>query len=650
MGNFDESLIVVNDQSIEARPASLGVADRLLAVAGVSQARLLYFHPRVYRLRPEDPLPRRDIGRLRDVRVLEFPERHTLWFARGAVLQLDPGVVVIIRGSIRSDPTQIFDLPEVRERRIRPASSEPSGLALVRFESTRMEEVYPEWFGVVSGFSSTTPADGAANAAAYQACLHAAVRDRDRDGVSLPPLSVLSRGVFALNETLEVLPDVNGRGALWLVGTGDATRRGRDLPSLNRYPRGHSRFAREPNAAEDDRSALLRLDARVSAEISSVGFRCFPETPGERTARDVAHALLIEESAVRDADVVTRARNVRLERCGLTGGRDAVLGLRSLGGARSVTTTAAATPYPRVPLRRAASRYSAESCVFDAVLSDSGGVNSVAPLPTRSARRIVHLESSVGAFFVLTSSLVFQTKGAYFDISGRPFTLMDLDAGIWMKGVSSLIRAVSFHLGEGPRPSRVAPPNGGPEGPDGQDLWLASSEDGPAPHVTLLHADSQSWWHLGADPIRRRRPGAVCLLNVGAGDVNLRELEGFERGNVSLTGMNFTRPGTDAVEAWRLYTPPSLWWPDSEIPLVLVACAFRRYAVRQSMRSLVMNVGSSFNTVLTPSRSTWHSPLAVPRPLPGDPLAGVREGRPIPEYELVGDPWIAQGLPTLVAE
>ncbi|MEZ4390393.1 MAG: hypothetical protein R3A48_04795 [Polyangiales bacterium] len=165
-------------------------------------------------------LPLVNVVGMGNVRALIFPERHTLWFARGAVLQLAPGVVVIIRGSIIADPTQIFDLPEVRARLSNPTSTEPAGTALVRFESTRIEEIYPEWFGVVPGFSSTTPAYASASAAAYQACLHAAVRDRDRDGVSLPPLTVVSNGVYSVNETLEVLSDANGSdGTLCVVGS-----------------------------------------------------------------------------------------------------------------------------------------------------------------------------------------------------------------------------------------------------------------------------------------------------------------------------------------------------------------------------------------------------------------------------------------------
>ncbi|MEZ4376475.1 MAG: hypothetical protein R3B07_37065 [Polyangiaceae bacterium] len=469
--------------------------------------------------------------------------------------------------------------------------------------------------------------------------------------MSLPPLTVVSNGVYSVNETLEVLPDVNGRGALWMSGSGDATRRGLGIPSLNRYPRGASPWAREPNALEDDRSALLRLHPKVSAEISGVGFRCFEFAAGERSTRDVAHALLIEEATTPDLAPLVPGRHVRLERCGLTGGREAIVGLKAgpfeghPAGSSGLRSTR-----PRALVSRRAARYSMESCLLDAVLSTGSASGSLASLPTRSSRHAIHLDSTGGALFELMSSLVFQTKGAYFDRQGRPVTVMDLAAGIWVKGVSLCVRAVSFHLGEGPRPSRAAPATGTHEKPDGQDLWLASDEDGAAPHLTVLHADSQSWWHLGADPIRRRRPGAVSLLNVGAGDVNLSDLERQTDALFPLTGMTFRRPGMHTLEERRLFTPPSVWWPDSEVPLVLVGCAFKRYAVRQSARSLVMNVGSSFTTVVDPMFATWLSPAAVPRPLPGDLLAGIREGRAIPEAELVSDRLIAQGLPVLVSE
>lgn len=148
MGNFGVELIVVNDRSIMNRTSPEIVTSRILQAVDSTPPSYLYFHPREYRVSSVNPidgsplLPLVNVVGMGNVRALIFPERHTLWFARGAVLSLAPGVVLIIRGSIIADPTQIFDLPEVRARLINPTSTVPAGTALVRFESTRIEEIY----------------------------------------------------------------------------------------------------------------------------------------------------------------------------------------------------------------------------------------------------------------------------------------------------------------------------------------------------------------------------------------------------------------------------------------------------------------------------------------------------------------------------
>lgn len=266
-------------------------------------------------------------GRVRYTLII--PEHITLWFALGAYLELGEEVAVIIRGGLRADATQslprsghstqqvsdaradvtpIFLLPDVLALRtvpfVRP-SEVPAESAIVRLETTMIEQVYPEWFGVQHE-ETPAPNNASANARALQACIHAACRDRVRDGVSLPPLTVKCHGIYSINETMEALPTVNGHGALWMEGIGDASTRGLGLPTIHRFPIGElAAWRNDPSrpgvatrdqTLEGEASALLRVHPRVSLEITGVGLRCHGwENGQERSVPvDVAHTILLE--------------------------------------------------------------------------------------------------------------------------------------------------------------------------------------------------------------------------------------------------------------------------------------------------------------------------------------------------------------------
>ena len=227
-----------------------------------------------------------------------------MWFARGARIYLDGPIALIIRGDIRADPTTIFSLPDVRVLSPTPtvpvpdAASVPVGPSLVRIESTRVRAIHPEWFGVVAspGKGYLNEPTAAMNTRAFQACLHAACRDRTRDGVSLPPVPVIATGIYCIQDTLDVLPDENGRGALWMVGDGDASSRNAGIPSLTRFQRSiaSSISASARDRSEPDDSALLRVDPRVSLEVAGVGFRCIHDAPHSTPAgREVRRTILV---------------------------------------------------------------------------------------------------------------------------------------------------------------------------------------------------------------------------------------------------------------------------------------------------------------------------------------------------------------------
>ena len=665
MNNFGEEMVTVNNSDTEAILFDRPVTQRLINVARIPAPKFLYFHPRVYLFggRDSETLPPYYFPDGRVGRVLVFPERHTLWFARGATIQLEPNMVIVIRGSIRAERTMLFDLPEVRDRRT--GSEGLLGSALVRIESTRVDTIYPEWFGAksVNGSEFIAPNDAPGNTAAWQACLHAACRDRVRDGVSLPPLVIDSRGIFCVNDTLEALPDVNGRGALWLRSDGDATRRNLGIPTLTRYPRA-VRPRGVGKETEDSRSSLLRLQSRVSVEISGVGLRVIVATAGSRGERDVAHAVLVEESETEEGVDEVPGRQVVLERCAILGGREAVLavrpepieGVRLPSDLRDIARQRHDFPrLNRAVLSRKASYLALRESTVDAnienfreavVANPARGIAAAPAIPGRSSRFAIDLDVIREGVAELTSCLVFQGKGntAYFDERGRPFDFVDLEAGVRIVGLSTLIRAVSFHLAEGPRPSRPVRTDGRPDQPDGQDLWLASGERGHNPHLTVLHADSQSWWLLGGYPMGGRVPGAVSLLNVGAGDVNRGDL-------LELTRFESLRRIDDRQEN-RIFVPPCILWPESVVPLLLEACAFSRYCVRRSTSSLVVNVGSCFHNVTEASLARWLPVSAIPSgPQTSGAdgyLASVVNGRLIPTPARLNREAEVRELPILV--
>lgn len=627
MGEFGAEFVNVGE-GIAPATAAIDVVGILSREVSSVTAKCLYLPPHEYQMSSSQTsvrsLPVQVFPDGVSRHVLLIPEQHTLWFARGAHLRLDGRVAVVVRGAIRADPTMIFSLPDVRALRpgaalpVPDPATVPSGEAIVRIESDRVRAVYPEWFGAASvpGRDYVSALDAGANTRAIQACVHAACRDRVREGKSLVPLPIVLRGIFCIQDTIDVMPDVNGRGALWLRGNGDASSRNAEIPSLTRYRRSAALrgAAERPSAEEREESALLRVDPRVSLEVEGVGFRCIHDD-GDAVApeRDVRRAVLL-----REGDSVAGSppeRHAFFDRCGLTGGRDATVGIYAVaaglvgpprmpgpGGERSIVT--------------AATRYAFHDCSFDGAL---GG--------TRSSRRILDVALPPTAMVDLTGGVVFQVR--------RGFVAPErihLEAGLHLRGGSALVRSVSFHLGEGPRPSKPEPLPGHDAQPDGQDIWLDAAGGAVAPHLTVLHADSQSWWFLGGTGTRSDAPGAVSLVNVGAGDVNLVDA----LSDATITSGLRDDPG----QLRAVYMPPSIAWPGGTTMLLLEACLFRRYATVAGDRQNIVNVGTSFYVPLDTDppnfASNWFPPSVIPRPTDSGTVQGLRvvgghlAGRPIP--------------------
>jgi len=581
-------------------------------------------------------------------RTLVVPPHITLWFAPGAYLELGEDVALIIQGDIRADATQIFLLPDVLALRTTPWANPTTvekARALVRLETTAIERVHPEWFGVQQD-PSPSSLNAAANTRALQACIHAACRDRVRDGISLPPLTVVCQGIYSITETMQALPTTNGHGALWMEGIGDASTRQLGEPTIHRFPSGEIAAwrtaqgdprlvpTRAPTVEGPD-SALLRVHPRVSLEISGVGLKCYPWDDGQARALavDVAHCVLLEGR--RGALGPLASRHAFIERCGMTGGTDAIVGIyerndrdavvvATAGGVPASPSTLARWDLPRSPPNPAqvgpvGSRTVLRGCSFDAVISAAGTT-----VPGRSSKAVVKALLADASMLDVIGGKVHQSVGA---LLGTRSGVLDNQAGLHLRGGSTLVRSVSFHLDEGPRPSL---PTSRADLPDGQDIWLDAGLDGRvAYHLTVLHADSQSWWFLGGTRCMDQTSSAVSLLNVGAQDVNLKNASGS-----TFAGTGILR---DPSQRERMFLPPAVMWPGGDVPLLLLGCFFDRYCTRpRQSDGLVVNVGTAFRWGLDLTLALWMTPDAIPRPAGGttnlaDAGAPVIAGRPVPD-------------------
>lgn len=198
---------------------------------------------------------------------------------------------------------------------------------------------------------------------------------------------------------------------------------------------------------------------------------------------------------------------------------------------------------------------------------------------------------------------------------GAPIDLY-FQAGIDALGGSLFVRGSTFHFGDGPRPSRPNDPTSGlaPFLADGQDIWLRASRSVPSTQLTVLHAESQSWWFLGAERTEKGDGDAAVVLIAYSGG-NVQWGEGLFR-NEYLAAVRASVPGVrfDANDAAR-HDPPPVIWPGGATRLVTVGCRFRGF-VALAQDAKVYDIGSTFEFRWGGGDSlpTWLSLSVVPRP------------------------------------
>lgn len=567
-------------------PALRSMFDRL--------PRIVYFAPRRYSILSSDPST--------SIEII-VPEGIELRFAPNALLNPAPGVTLVIRGSIRAGAYQIFGrLQADVDGSLSPIvrgylSRQTAPRGLIRIESLEVPEILPEWWGAIY-----TPTDSNVDSSdALQACIHAAVRDRVRDGRPLPPLPIALRSQYRTQRKLRVEAMSGRTAALWLKGADPITHGGLQGASIAREI-NHVLLREMPGVLGAnpslrpelaiDRDCLLEVGPRVSVNIQDVSFRVVgvgllatggydPGLPD-----DVAVGVKV----LRDTD--HRPRTFYFERCGMSGSREACLSVEP-------------APLSAGPIRQrfVQCTFNTQAIDLEAAAAPTDGVS----IRTQNAVRLQLLEADSVSFSECWFRGIKQTVGI--PRAGEPVPLF-FRAGIEVLGGAVMVRASTFHFGDGPRPSRPRDELGNEPGfaADGQDIWLRAMRRVRSTQLTVLHVESQSWWFLGAEPAAPGDGMAATLIAFSGGNVQWPDApfhEYLRATRRARPGIAFTNDHPD---------PPPVIWPGGDSRLITVGCRFREYAAL-ARDAKIFDVGSTFEyRARGAGLPVWRPLSAVRRP------------------------------------
>ena len=122
-----------------------------------------------------------------------------LWFAPGAKLLLDPEVVVLFQhASIRAEARQIFESA--------PLDTPDGRRGKVVFGTTKIPEVYPEWWGARSFYETDDPTADESNIVALEDCVRAAHTDRRWTSAHFPVIPIVLRGEYPISREWRIEP------------------------------------------------------------------------------------------------------------------------------------------------------------------------------------------------------------------------------------------------------------------------------------------------------------------------------------------------------------------------------------------------------------------------------------------------------------
>lgn len=502
------------------------------------------------------------------------------FFADGAVLAVDWGATLRVRGTIRAGNQQIFGLsryqPEViRLRRgaeyesfrlppgvntwplaPRTTGGPPAGRIII--ESDDIPLVRPEWWGALTWdlnppqsltdeatwryFDSSDAFQGAINAA----CIERALLNK-------APIPIVLSRRYQTTRTIEVrAPELGGRlTPVSLVWRGGAGIDG--MPSVIRTAITEERRA--------DPEAVLRLHPGVDFDLQDVNLQA---------VNNVAGCL----------DVVCGERDLPgrrgfLRRVTLFGGREYRLRIKEADG----TTK-----------RR---MFVLDGCALE-TMPKVASLNGV-QLDTGDGVMLRVSDTSMGTAVLVDRETPQAVPGMP---RPRPMPIADLSltpdglnqSTCHLKGGSVMLDALMFHQNGGPRPSRN-PVN--LDEPDGQDVFLGNPGKGrQGTHLTVLQCESQSWWFFGRDAHVAHAHHTVL---VGLAHRNANWADGRERaahfvGSQVPIPIGTLPPAPDE--------PPSVVWRGPAGRCVMVGCRLDMSMVldARALRN-VFSVATTFQAI-----------------------------------------------------
>lgn len=468
---------------------------------------ILYIPPGVFRL-----------SRRADGTPYELPPNTQLFICQGAFLRPDADVQLIIRGSLRAGPYQIFGYAPGTLTAPAYPGHRTAPLGRVILATDLIPEVLPEWWGARALALHELGSPGSDSWDGIQRAINAACVDRDEGGVRRPPIPVRLSGMYRCNQSLVVTAPSPGDPRC-LVLRGSMGLGGRDS--------GRFSIFRAAGAPTDPTvpDCALYLGPGVDFDIEDVHLHSTePVGASPRGCLDIA------------CDAKEGTRRGLLRRCTLVGGTEYTMRIAgSVDGVRR--------------------QFFVDACRIQGQnhrhLADCSVQIDAGPLT------MVHID---GALMGTASALALD--------SPRPENLPP-GPTLRLSGASVLVKATQFHHGSGPRPSRWDPALSVQENlaqPDGQDVFL---ETVPSPRVptqfTAMNCESQSWWFLS-------RPGGgdhqVVLINVVHANVNWEDdPRGQNRLRFDALAGGASRPIPSPRPA-----PPSVVWLGSGGRCVLVGC------------------------------------------------------------------------------
>lgn len=483
-------------------------------------------------------------------------EQGVQWFfADGAVICIDWGATLVIRGTVRAGSQQIFGFdraqrllqraprstegstyslpPSINTWPLEPRAGVPAGRIVI--ESDDIPLVRPEWWGAspwngnpIQVEREGVPAYNFDSSDAFQGAIEAACTGRA--AIGKPPIPIVLLTLYQTTKTIEVRAPSASSGRLIpvsLVWRGGAGVRG--LQTVVRL-----RVEAMERAVPE---VLLRLHPGVDFDLQDVSL----------SVRDNVEGCL--DVLCDESDPVGRRGFLR--RVTLEGGKEFRLRITESG---------------RTSVRR---QFVLDGC-------------ALVTLPEVASLNGVRLDAGSGVM-LRVSDTGMGTATIPAAVAWTPEA--QNQSTCHLTGGSVLLDSLLFHQNQGPRPSRD------PEEldqPDGQDIFLgAPTQKGrEGTHLTVMQCESQSWWLLARDRSVATAHHAV-VIGVGHENVNWADI-GIPRAAAwGIPGVAATRPPDTS------HQPPSIVWCGSAGQCVVIGSRLDE-CVLLSDPATVVNVGTAF--------------------------------------------------------